>query len=518
MSINYTVLFDRIRICLDAIIAIDVDQAATLTLANDLLAEWETALADQATYSSVSNAVAALQFAASAGDSTKSTLARLVFDEIARTVTTEVPSVSQDQATILGELFRFMVADAESVAANTTTVTVTSPSGGKPRLLASIVQPNGITSQRVFDEEFRVIASEFGLQIEGEPEADDADQAWPKGSGGSLFLSVDSSTGVVSNGDFNSLSDFSNFPDSWEIGTGTVGTSILQTVFSTQTITVSGSPSTGWYAVNLVDANSNIWQTIPIAFDADGTTLQDAIQAVPGFEEVTVTTAGTSPNFTHTMSFAGIAGTPATVTIKNQTNGTITPAAGSSVDTGGLEKLAMKWVGQASPELTAVRQVVSLLPSTVYAMAVRVKRSSGTTGTLRIRLVNGAHSVISDDASAANTVSLDVSTVSTSSYDWLTVFFRTPSILPEVCKIEVAMSTGLSNTGVLYFDRLSILPAIQYLETGLYLALVGSTQPIVSTDAYTLETANNFAGKFQSAFHRFFNFQLPTSGSPSISD
>jgi hypothetical protein len=92
------------------------------------------------------------------------------------------------------------------------------------------------------------------------------------------------------------------------IGVGT-GISLLQFQgYPIQTLTVTGTPTAGTYTISLVDPNGNTQTTGQLAYNADGPTVQSALAVLPGLEEVTVSTAGTSPNFTHTITFANLPG------------------------------------------------------------------------------------------------------------------------------------------------------------------------------------------------------------------
>lgn len=518
MAIDYTLMFDRIRACLDVLDDLDSQEVDNLAAADSLLAEWAAALADSTQYSTIQRAVIALS---SQGQltSAKQAVSDLILSEINRQILDEIPTFSGTQLDAIDELKAIMVTDGESVTANATSVSTTSPTG-KPRILATIVDPDGISSQRCFPE---TVACEITatnlLKLVFPPSKLPFDVNWPGGSGQTSYFTPLDGPGLIYNGSFNEVHSHQDFPAGWEVGVGTVGTSILQTAFATKTITISGTPSAGWYAINLTDLSGNLFQTEPLDFDADESSVESAIQAVPGFESVTVSTTGTSPNFTHTLTFEGIAGTPASLTIKNQTTGgTITPADGSGFDAGGMESLSMKWVGQASPELTAIRQRINLVPLGTYAVAIRLKRSAATTGAFRLRLVDGDHSAMSDEAGTASELTVNVATLATGSFDWLTGFFRTPEILPDFVKIELAMTTTLSNTGILYFDRLILSEPVSIGTGGLKLLWVSSTANAIASDSYTLETTNNLAGRIQSRFVRHFNKQLPTSGSPTISD
>lgn len=75
------------------------------------------------------------------------------------------------------------------------------------------------------------------------------------------------------------------------------------TVVETQTIVISGTPTSGTYTVTF-DGKT----TGNIAFNADGATVQAALRLVAGLERVTVVTTGTIPNFTHTVTMTGAAG------------------------------------------------------------------------------------------------------------------------------------------------------------------------------------------------------------------
>lgn len=64
-----------------------------------------------------------------------------------------------------------------------------------------------------------------------------------------------------------------------------------------QTLTMTGTPTGGTYTVTF-DSKA----TAAIAYDADGPTLQAALRLIPGLEQVTVSTAGSSPDYTHTVT------------------------------------------------------------------------------------------------------------------------------------------------------------------------------------------------------------------------
>lgn len=68
-------------------------------------------------------------------------------------------------------------------------------------------------------------------------------------------------------------------------------------VTEVQTIVISGTPTGGSYTVTF-DGKT----TAGIDWDANGATFQAAIRLIPGLEQVTVVTTGSSPNYTHTVT------------------------------------------------------------------------------------------------------------------------------------------------------------------------------------------------------------------------
>jgi len=516
MAINYTLLFDRIRAI---VAALDTQQAIPATIetaVDDVLTEYSGSLVTAAEYSAVQAVVASSRAERNQGG-LRNALINLIGQEVVRQVVADVLTFRGSTNEAITELIRQMKADSESVDACTTGISVGTASG-KARFLGSLIDVDGVQTERVFAETAAITASSTGLAITTQTRVQPTDPDWPAGSQLSLSLPVSSIGGLVANGTFDAESTTETYyPDLWQVLVGTVGTTIIQTQYSTQTVTLSGDPTEGWYNLTLTDADGNVQTTEPIAWNAEASTIESAINSLTGWD-VDVATTGTAPNLVHTITF-NQAGTPSTLTVHNETDGTITPAAGSSVDTGGSDKLAMVWVGNGS-ELTSLEQRMTLQPSTVYAVALRLKREAAATGVIRLRLVDGTNTVLDDDAGTANTVSQDVSTVSTSAFDWVTAFFRTPSVLPDVVKLNIALTTALANTKKLYIDSLTMVEARQLGTLGAWFALIEGDAPPAFGDSYSLSFTNNRAGNIQTRFVRHFGRQLPSdnSGSETILD
>jgi len=67
----------------------------------------------------------------------------------------------------------------------------------------------------------------------------------------------------------------------------------------TQTVAISGTPSSGTYRI----ISSNFGTTDELPYNATADEVQAALRALPDLENVTVTSTGTTPNFTHTIRF-----------------------------------------------------------------------------------------------------------------------------------------------------------------------------------------------------------------------
>ncbi len=76
-----------------------------------------------------------------------------------------------------------------------------------------------------------------------------------------------------------------------------------------QTIEIAGDPTGGHYHITALGV-----ETGEIAWDADASGVQAALRAIPGCASVTVTSAGVSPNYTHTVTFVDVVGNIAEMT------------------------------------------------------------------------------------------------------------------------------------------------------------------------------------------------------------
>jgi hypothetical protein len=74
------------------------------------------------------------------------------------------------------------------------------------------------------------------------------------------------------------------------------------------TAAISGTPTGGTYTLTFTGDSKIAAQTITLAFNAAAADVQTAIRALTGegFSQATVTASGSTPNFTHTITFKGM--------------------------------------------------------------------------------------------------------------------------------------------------------------------------------------------------------------------
>jgi len=73
-----------------------------------------------------------------------------------------------------------------------------------------------------------------------------------------------------------------------------------------KTIILSGSPSAGTYIINVPAYGPYPAQSVEVAYNANSATVQAALRTLWGFDSITIVESGTTPNFTHTITFTGV--------------------------------------------------------------------------------------------------------------------------------------------------------------------------------------------------------------------
>lgn len=439
-------------------------------------------------------------------------------------VTSDAPQVPSSIDDCITELIRQMDAAGtpETVEENVVSVAVTPPDANAPTLLLSVVDGLGDDCEAVVDETIvgTFINTTQMAITSGPVQNNRLVYDWPKGSGLNTSLTVQTD-GLLSNQSFDTDTSVTNLPDNWIGEVVTIGTTVALTVSEIQTITKSGSPTSGWFTISHTNNNGDKQTTAPLQFDASAAEVESALANFVGWSDVSVTYATN----VWTINFNAV--TPAgdqvlLTTDENFDTGSLAVAE-ATAGQDSYEYRALAILGSGGTELTRLRQrghELSFSPNTVYAVSIQAKIVTGTTGNLIIELVDGSNTVMTNDAGNNLRITIDLSTVSDSAFEAQTGFFQMPAVIPDIWYVQIRLGADLADTKGVYLDDFIITEAKRLYSDGPYAALIANHRDLADDDRYTVTVSNNWAGKIQSWFYRWFERLLPsaTSGAETIAD
>lgn len=435
----------------------------------------------------------------------------------------------------LKELIRQMVAGSESVDASTAAASASSVTGnGDGVLVVSAKRVDGLASENMIAEAIRLECvsdsspETAGFSVLGEPAVDLLSEEWPQGSGaGSSLTAVDAANSLLPNGTFEDEDDRANFPDGWVLGVGTIGTTIKITNPEIQQIAVTGPPTAGTYVINLTNAAGKVQSTEPLAYNAPGSTVQSAINALIGFDEVTVSTTGTTPNFTHLITFTGLAGNLTELTVTNGTTGGTYSVSTTQAGTNNAYKGKALEFDSDGSQLTAIYAPVALSPLRQYAFCCRMLADVvPVAGVITIDLVDGVGGTVIADAQATNNTFTIDCTALTTSFAAKTGVFRTPRVLPAIVFLRIRITTAVSSGSSIFIDHAALAEMREVYAGGPFAQIFSGATPFTkgsgqqAGDYFTITVTNNRAGEFQEWFDRNFEMRqkgliLPSNGAGS---
>jgi|TARA_R110000824_G_scaffold41446_4_gene123303 hypothetical protein len=349
---------------------------------------------------------------------------------------------------------------------------------------------------------------------------------WPKGSGVVTNLGT-SGAGGVPNGSFTN-STYTDTPDDWILDTATVGTTLKLTDPEIQTVVISGTPTGGFYILKWTDQDGKLRASDQLAYNASGGTVAGAITSFPGLGSATVVTTGTTPNFTHTITFTGAPGNINQLTSASYMTGG-SPAIAHATTTQGVDGSflgsSLELDSNGAELTTLYSQLGSLAADTCYFLSFRVRRTGAASGgAIKVDLVDGVGgSVLTDTAGTSLTKTVTASGISTGSWDFEFMRFSTKTTEIGAVYVKLYVSSAITSTASIFIDQLSIISGRQLYVGGPYVAVMqGKTNP-AEDDNWTLTTTNNRAGELQTYFDRMFdmagmNKYLPTTGTTLIPD
>jgi hypothetical protein len=328
----------------------------------------------------------------------------------------DAPFANPSVDNALLRLIAQMEADSDSVDASTVSIAVAAGGSnvGNAVLVATVKRGDGLDQMHVLAEVLTATAlTDEGatLSLSDGESVGVTSVRWPQGSGASQSLrAVTPRDGLIREGSFDVLSTVdSDLPAGWLVTTGTPGTTLYMTTPEQQTITLGNTPSGGYYSLRWTNAAGDVQETAQLTYNATAGQVQSALRRLTGLESVTVTSSGTTPNLTHTVTFLGIGGNVAQVSSRNNTTGdnttneiqtiTISDADGGTftLTFGGQTTSSIAWNAAASVVDTALEAL-----STIEVGEVSVSGSAGGPYTVTFTNSLGASDQSLMTASAAS--------------------------------------------------------------------------------------------------------------------
>lgn len=437
-------------------------------------------------------------------------------------------------ANALSYLVRNMQADGAYVDAPAVGLTLTPGAGNSPTdltILYDYHRGDGQHQQNMLAEAIAVslssvTAATSSVKFLSPSRVGSLSQDWPGGSGSNRQLSATNpDSTLLTNGNLDTVT-IENLPDDFQLLDGVPGTDYLVTGYEVQRIVVSGPPTAGGYYIRFTHPNGNTYISTRLAFDAAGSAVQVALRTIPGLASVTVATTGTTPLFTHDITFTGLAGNLAALTVDNQTTGGgFVISEVTSGDANALRGRSLKVVGSAATNRRIYKVLPTLTADTVYFVHVRHKKTSTpVSGTVRLAIVQGIGGAVTvNSAGEVNSKSFNATnTEITTSYagGWLSIRVKPIEAQPLYLEIDVQnLAAGTSYC----LDDITLVAGQELYAGGPFIgAVLGATAPLI-TDTWTLAATNDLGGSFQSWFDRAFDMRskgylLPTAGSVHIAD
>lgn len=165
-----------------------------------------------------------------------------------------------------------------------------------------------------------------------------------------------------------------------------------------------------------------------------------------------------------------------------------------------------------------------LVPQTPYALVLWYKLSAGApaAGVLKMDLVDGSNSTISDSASTVNSATVNLNGVADTNWHTLTLVGRLPAVLPATVKLRLSLSTALTTGTNLFIGGVACNPMTQLYAGGPYCSPFSGNTNTILGDSWTMAVTPTW-GVLQQWFERVFGMkalglQIPGSGSPTVAD
>ena len=535
MAINFTNFFTKfghaVYSAKDLLQSLGPDQD---TVIQSFINDFDSAALDSK--ASIENVISNLRAIQRQG---RSMLSGIVLSPMRRIVIEEVKADTGKEYSFgdaLTELLDQLDASGDTVESSTVSTSVTYGGGntGTGELFVSEKLTNGQVNQLVYDED--IVFTCTNVTADGQATLTGrGDQSYgvmapnyPGGSGGTYGLTPTelNESNLLENATFLTADSLATTQPSTWIAYDADATGSLTNV-STQDVAISGTPTGGYY--NLVfyeDGGTKQLITENISYAATATSVQTSIRKLPGYGEVTVSSTGTAPNYTHTITMTGVPKVYTPTSRDFMTGGSPLITISAIITDGefltGSRSLEIDGDGS---EQTDYYQKVTLDPQTTYFAHAMIKATAAvTTGTLDLSLVDSpGGTVLQDLEGSNNTFNVTLSTIGTTDWYHLAGFFRTDDDLPSSTYLRMNCGTAIDASGTIMVDSVILKPASQLYAGGPFYELVKGETQFALNDTVTFAVNNNYSGEIQQWFNRFYGLkslarQLPHSGSPTYAD
>lgn len=441
--------------------------------------------------------------------------------------------VDKSATTAVKELIRQMIVGIESVDASTASdvVAVGGSNTGDGALVTSVKRSDGKNAQFSYAEVVELICTKVSTNgeaiftVKGEVDTTPLlHPKWPSGSGTSRsFTSYTASSGqnIITSGTFKTQDPNEvDLPNGWIAPTATFGTTLKITEVEVQTVIMSSSPSAGHYVLHWTDRDSVAQSTIALAYNASSSKVQAALRSLKGLEKITVSTSGTTPNFTHTITFTDVPNPPQLTSTDNTTGGSIahaTSTAGNANVARGARSLHFDGDGAQLTDLYL--PLTTLTSFGQYAFNVLVNRDvDPISGIITVSLIDGiAGTIINDEEGTANSFTIDLTSMTTS-FVAKNAVFRMPENVPTAVYLRVQVTTFISAGTSVFLDEMCLIKVTELYNDGPSGVIFSGRTDWDIDDTITWTVSNDRAGQIQEHMDRTFNLRQNRLILPSKTD
>lgn len=465
------------------------------------------------------------------GDDLIGSIATAAANLVIQYVQADVTNVNANLQDCLTELIHQMTDGNYYVAPSTATVVVAAGGSnvGDQEILASRLNAENLPCQNLLAEVLTVSVITNGqaptLRLRGENAAPSRfDVTYPAGSGVDRSITaLAAASSLVPNGDFSANTVDADLPDGWVVTVGQPGTTVTISTPEEQTVAISGTPTGGTYVLKYTDPAALVYATYPLAYNATEAQVQAALRTLPGLEDVTVSTSGTTPDYTHTITFVNVPGSPAQLTsVRHLTGGTpsiahATTAAGPAASYSGHSLMLL---GDGAEHTDLYCRLPTLTEGQVYHASLRAMGVTSTSldGSLVFSVNQGI------GGSTLGSTTSNISAIGSAGHTTLSFSFAVPAGTPQPLYLRLQIATAQSTGNSVYIDEVSVVAAPRLYPEGLCLTALAGNTATNPADTWTVTVTNDPSDQlWQYWFERCFGMramglQLPYAGSTEIPD